>query len=166
MLHSYCPGKIGSGIVMSIKRQCSFLFAFASVLPLAAQVDHSSLNGTVTDVSGAFVQGARVEAVSSATGFRRQTTSSASGAYQLPGLAAGNYSITFSKVGFKSAELKDVDLTVGQPRTIDAQLEVGSIAEAIEVAAPLEAVNRTSAEVGGLIEAQQIKELPISGRNC
>ncbi len=150
---------------MSIQRQSSFLFALASVLPLAAQVDHSSLNGTVTDASGAFVQGARIEAVSSATGFRRQTTSSAAGAYQLPGLAAGNYSITFSKEGFKSAQFKDVDLAVGQPRTIDARLEVGSIAERVEVAAALETVNRTSAEVGGLIEAQQIKELPISGRN-
>src|SRR5215510_9892625 len=100
---------------MSFLRQLGFLFALVPVLPLAAQVDHSSLNGAVTDASGAFVQGARIEAVSSATGFRRQTTSSVAGAYQLPGLAAGNYSITFSKEGFKSAELKDVDLTVGQP---------------------------------------------------
>jgi hypothetical protein len=141
------------------------LFALALALPLAAQVDHSSLSGTVLDSSGAVVQGAKVESVSSATGFRRQTMTSSAGTYQIPALAIGAYTVTFSKIGFKSSEFKDVDLAVGQTRTLDARLEVGSISEAVEVAATLETVNRTSAEVGGLIEAEQIKEIPISGRN-
>ena len=58
-----------------------------------------------------------------------------------------------------------MDFSVGQSRTIDARLDVGSTTEAVEVTAPLEAVNRTSAEIGGLIEAEQIKEIPVSGRN-
>jgi hypothetical protein len=49
--------------------------------------------------------------------------------------------------------------------TLDARLAVGAVSEAIEVTAPLETLNRTSAEVGGLIEEKQIKEIPISGRN-
>ena len=54
-------------------------------LPLAAQVDHASLNGTVTDQSGATIENARVEVVSSATGFRRQVITGAAGTYEVPG---------------------------------------------------------------------------------
>ena len=134
-------------------------------LPLAAQVDHSSLNGTVTDASRSIVPGARVTAVSSATGFRRETTTNATGAYQMPVLAVGTYTVSISKEGFKAAEFKGVELAVGQSRTIDARLEVGSIVESVEVSSTVESLNRTSAEVGGLIEAEQIKEIPVSGRN-
>ena len=143
----------------------AFLFSSALTVPLAAQVDYASLNGTVLDPSRAVVQGARVVAVSSETGFRRETTTSAGGSYQMSGLAVGMYTITISRPGFRTAEFKNVELSVGQPRTIDARLQVGSVAESVEVTASLETLNRTSAEVGGLIEAEQIKEIPVSGRN-
>ena len=87
------------------------------------------------------------------------------GTYQIPGLSIGAYTVTASKAGFRSVEFKNVDLAVGQPRTIDIQMEVGTVAGAVEVNAALETINRTSAEVGGLIESAQIKEIPISGRN-
>src|SRR6185369_8795001 len=54
---------------------------------------------------------------------------------------------------------------VGQPRTLDARLEVGAISDAVQVTAALETLNRSSAEVGGLIETEEIKDIPISGRN-
>jgi hypothetical protein len=134
-------------------------------MPLMAQVDRASLNGVVTDASGAVVPGAKVETVSSGTGFQRQTTTGAGGTYQIPGLAIGKYSVAISKDGFKSVSFKDVDFTVGQSRTIDARLEIGSTTVSVEVTAPLEAVNRSSAEIGGLIESEQIKQIPVSGRN-
>jgi len=148
-----------------MKRLFAFLFLTGLALPLTAQVDYASLNGTVTDPTGAVVQGARIVAVSSATGFRRETTTSAAGTYQLTGLAVGVYAVTISRDGFMTVDFKQVELAVGQPRTIDARLHVGSVAESVEVTASLETLNRTSAEVGGLIEAEQIKEIPVSGRN-
>ena len=136
-----------------------------SVIPLLAQIDHASLNGTVIDSSRALIPGATVEVVSPATGLHRKVTTSTTGTYEIPGLAVGVYDVTISKEGFKSVDFKNVELFVGQPRTIDAQLDPGSIAEKVEVAATLETLNRTSAEVGGLIESEQIKEIPVSGRN-
>ena len=82
-------------------RNSSFLIFLLFTVPLAAQVDHASLNGTVTDASGAVIAGAKVEAVSSATGFRRQTVTSAAGTYEIPGLAIGAYTVTFSKDGLQ-----------------------------------------------------------------
>ncbi len=143
----------------------AFLFSIAFTVPMAAQVDYASLNGTVLDPSSAVVQGARVVAVSIDTGFRRETLTSAGGSYQISGLAVGMYTVTIARPGFRTAEFKNVELSVGQPRTIDAKLQVGAVAESVEVTAALETLNRTSAEVGGLIEAEQIKEIPVSGRN-
>ena len=141
------------------------LFALlALTLPLAAQVDRASLNGTVIDATGSLVSGAKVEAVSSTTGFRRTTLTSSAGTYQVPLLNVGAYTITISKQGFRTAEFKDVELTIGQ-RTIDAQLAVSAVSGTVQVTAVAEPINRTSAEVGGLIESEQIKEIPVSGRN-
>jgi hypothetical protein len=111
------------------------------------------------------IQAAKIVVVSTTTGFRRETTTGAAGTYQLPGLAVGSYTVTISHAGFRTAQFQDVELAVGQPRTIDARLEVGAVSEAVEVNAALESLNRSSAEVGGLIEAEQIKEIPVSGRN-
>ncbi len=148
-------------------RSVCLLLALAPViaLPLSAQVDHASLSGTVTDATGAFVQGAKVEVASSATGFRREALTGGAGTYQIPGLLIGTYRVIVSKAGFRSVEFQSVDLAVGQPRTLDAKLEVGTVNEAVEVSATLDTINRTSAEVGGLIESAQIRDIPVSGRN-
>jgi hypothetical protein len=140
-------------------------FLFALTLPLLAQVDHASLNGTVTDASHAVVPGATVEAVSSNTGLRRETTTGAAGSYQIPALPIGVYTVKIFKTGFRATEFADVELAVGQARTIDAQLSVGTMTEAVQVTAGSESMDRNSAEVGGLVEPEQIKEVPVSGRN-
>ncbi|HEX3878847.1 MAG TPA: carboxypeptidase regulatory-like domain-containing protein [Bryobacteraceae bacterium] len=134
-------------------------------LPAFAQVDRASLNGTVTDATGSAVPGAKVEAVSAATGLRRQTLSGAAGTYEIAGLPIGGYTVTVTKEGFKPLKVNEVNLAVAEPRTVDARLAVGLVTEAVEVAATTEALNRTSAEVGGLVEPEQIKDIPISGRN-
>src|SRR5215831_15723947 len=144
-------------------RKLALLFALS--LPLLAQVDHASLNGSVTDASQSAVPGAKVEAISTTTGLRRTTATGNSGTYQLAPLPIGTYTVTVSKTGFHAAEFKDVELTVGQARTLDVRLAVGAVAEAVQVIAAADAGNRSSPEVGGLIEAEQIKEIPVSGRN-
>jgi hypothetical protein len=147
------------------QRLWSFALLVSACLPLAAQVDHASLSGTVTDATGALVQGVKVETVSAGTGFRRQTITGTSGTYQIPGLPVGSYTVTFSKEGFKPDQFKGVELAVGQPRTIDAHLQVGAISDTVEVTAEVQTLNRTNAEVGGLVDAEQIKEIPVDGRN-
>jgi len=77
----------------------------------------------------------------------------------------GTYTLRISKAGFKPTEISQVDLQFGETRTIDAKLEVGGVAEVVEVTAAAETLNRTNAEVGGVIESAQIKEIPVSGRN-
>jgi outer membrane receptor protein involved in Fe transport len=110
------------------------------------------------------VAGAKVEVSSGATGFRAQALTGTAGTYQIPLVPVGTYTVAVSKTGFRTVEYKDIELTLGQ-RTIDARLAVSALTESVEVIAVSETINRTSAEVGGLIEAEQIKEIPVSGRN-
>jgi carboxypeptidase family protein/TonB-dependent receptor-like protein len=147
----------------------SLLSALAAVivlaLPVAAQVDQAAISGTITDAAGALLQGAKVDVLAPATGLHRETTTNPAGIYQFPALPIGNYKITISRDGFRSVEIPNVELSVGQPRTVDVRLEVGSISSTVQVTAAVETVNRSSAEIGGLIEREQIKAIPISGRN-
>ena len=124
------------------------LFAFAATA--LAQVDRATLNGTVTDGSGAVVQNVRIELDSPATGLHRETATNSKGTYQVPALPIGSYMIMMSKEGFKPQVLENVEFQVGQARTIDAGLQVGARVEAVEVTAQ-EALNRSSAEVGSLV---------------
>ena len=140
------------------------LFVFIS-LPAAAQVDRATLTGTVTDSTGALIQGAKVEAVSAGTALRRETVTGTNGTYQMPGLPIGSYTVTILKEGFGAVHYKDVELSVGQSRTLDARMEVGALEAQVEVVAAGAIVNLSSAEVGGVIESQQVRNIPLNGRN-
>ncbi len=129
------------------------------------QVDRATLSGVLTDPSGAQVSSATVTVESSATGFRRESTSSASGAYQLPGLPVGNYTVTVAREGFRTARIDNVTLTVGQTRTLDVQLSVGAVNSSIEVAAQATPLDQTNAEIGTVIAEQQIRNIPLNGRH-
>jgi hypothetical protein len=133
-------------------------------VPVMAQ-DRAAINGAVTDPSGAFIAGAPVELKSAATGLHRTALTNERGLYEIIPLPVGTYSITITKPGFKPTVVSDVDLEFGQTRTIDVTMEVGVTSETVAVTATAEALNRTNAEIGGVIESPQIKELPVSGRN-
>jgi hypothetical protein len=147
-------------------RSLTFLILFFAITSnLTAQVDRSAVSGTVTDATGAVVGSATVEAVDLATGFRRSVTTGESGTYQLTALPIGTYKINVSKEGFKSVAIDKVILSAGEERTIDARLDVGGITEQVQVVEAFEPLNRSSAEVGTVIDSAQIREIPVNGRS-
>ncbi|HEY7337876.1 MAG TPA: TonB-dependent receptor [Bryobacteraceae bacterium] len=144
--------------------QSRHLVFFLLSIPVLAQ-DRAAINGAVTDPAGALVPGASVELKSAATGFHRTTATNQAGLYEIAPLPVGSYSITITKMGFKPATINDIELQYAETRTIDARLVVGTTSETVEIEATAEALNRTNAEVSGVIESSQIKEIPVSGRN-
>jgi hypothetical protein len=140
------------------------IYAILVTLPLTAQ-DRAAISGSVMDPSGALVTGATVELQSPDTGLRRQSSTNNDGIYEFPSLPVGSYTVAITKGGFKPFVIHQVDLQYGQTRTLDARLEVGTTTETADVAATIEGLNRTNAEIGGVIEAPQIREIPIDGRN-
>jgi len=130
-----------------------------------AQVDRAGLSGTVTDPSGRILPQTHIIAVQTATGLRRETTSSSSGTYDIPELPVGVYTINFEHDGFKALTFVDVEEVIGRTRTLDATLQVSGRAERVEVSASSALIDRNTSAVTGLIEREQADELPLNGRD-
>jgi hypothetical protein len=130
-----------------------------------AQVDRAGLNGTVTDPSGRLLPLTRVTAVETATGLQRETVSSSSGAYDIPELPVGTYTIKFEHKGFESFTFLDVEEVIGRTRTLDVTLQVSGKDERVEVPASSALMDRNNSAVTGYIEREQADELPLNGRN-
>ena len=128
---------------MSIVRTLSYCIPLLYSFTVHAQTDRSALNGTVTDPSGAVIQGVVVTAISEETGLRRLTTTGAAGNYEIPALLVGRYQLKFTNEGFKPLLMDDIELTVGQARTVDARLQLGNLNDVVvEVKATAELLDR------------------------
>jgi hypothetical protein len=141
----------------------SFIFIF--VCCASAQSFRGSIQGTVTDNSGAAISGAQVKVFSPGTGLSRTITTNDQGAYVANELPLGSYNITIEKPGFRVTTLSGVPVSVGSPARADAKLETGTVQEVVEVTAEVPLVETTSNNSGGTINAATVAELPINGRD-
>jgi len=130
-----------------------------------AQVDRAVLEGTVTDPTGAVIRGASVQVLAVETGISQEQQTNSNGYYRFPGLAVGRYTVTATNPKFATKVIDEVILQVGQTRTLNIKLEVGAVAEKIEVKASGEPSNRSSAEASTVIGTDQISNLPNNGRD-
>jgi hypothetical protein len=143
---------------------CSF-FLLAALSSCFAQVDRAGLSGTVRDIAGRRLPGARIVAEQSSTGLRRETVSSTSGAYDVPELPIGLYRVTCSAPGFQQAVFDSVEQTVGHTHTLDITLAVGSVMQQIDVHGLTMQLDQTTATLGARTELEQVRSLPLNGRN-
>jgi hypothetical protein len=125
----------------------------------------TSLHGIVTDKSGATIGEAKISLSNAAQGFSRETSSNAAGEYDFSTLAPGTYVLTVEAAGFRKAEIKNLQLLVNSPGTSNVVLEIGSSAQTIEVSAEAERLNTSDASLGVAFDENQIKQLPMEGRN-
>lgn len=132
---------------------------------LCGQGNLATLNGTVTDPTGAVIAGATVIAEQEETGLRRQVTTSAAGTYVLAQLPIGTWRITVEAPGFRPVRFEKIVLQVGDTRTLDAQLEVATIRAEVEVRETPVPLERTTAALGTVIASQQVRDIPLNGRH-
>ncbi len=157
---------------MHVRTDCAspILFALLSLaLVLAwspsAAAQSPSLNGFVTDPSGAAVAGAQVTVRNVNTGAERATVSGRGGGYQVLALPVGDYEIIVKKPGFAQTIRTGIQLAVGQVAAANLRLSVGSVRQQVTVNANAAAVNLTTADVSGLVGEQQVSGLPLNGRS-
>jgi Carboxypeptidase regulatory-like domain len=125
-----------------------------------------SIQGTVTDKTGAVVQGAEVTLRNLATNTVRRTTTNSTGGYSVPNLEVGHYEIAIKKEGFKVYKLDNVDLTVGQTLGADASLDPGAVTEEVLVrASDLPPVDLETSQVSNLVDSRKILDLPLITRD-
>ncbi|MBV9301448.1 MAG: TonB-dependent receptor [Acidobacteriaceae bacterium] len=141
-----------------------FVAAILSVSPLWGQAE-TSLRGVITDPSGASVPIAQVTLANPATGLERHSSSNAKGEYEMLQLPPGTYRLTVEASGFKKYEVTDLQLQVNSPATVNAALQVGGTTETVEVTGEAALLNTVDASIGAVMTENQVKELPIEGRD-
>lgn len=129
------------------------------------QVGTTSVRGVVTDKSGAAIAGAKVTLSGAAQSLKREMPTNQAGEYEFLALPPGTYVLTVEMSNFRKFEQKNLQLLVNTPATVDAALEVGSTAEIIEVSAQALTLNTTDASLGAAFNENQVKQLPLEGRN-
>jgi len=142
------------------------LLSVSLATPAAAQILYGSLTGTVTDSSDAAVPNASVTITNKETGTARTATSNEVGSYSIPTVQAGVYSVRISKDGFRAAVQENVPIQVNSTSRVDMKLQVGQIAETVNVSAAAALLQTDRAEVKAEITAKQLTDLPVTnGRN-
>ncbi len=140
----------------------AFLVTTLSIL--AWSQTSSSVTGTLTDKSGASIATAKITAQNLDTQTTREALSDTSGNFTIPFLNPGRYRISAAKDGFRPV-FQEISLEVNQTARFDFQLEVGSVAESLEVRASNPLIESDTSSIGQVVEARQVAELPLNGRN-
>ena len=126
----------------------------------------TSLNGTVTDPSGAVVPGAHLTLVRIDTGAQREDISDAQGRYGFSQVAPGDYRLTAKAAGFSDVVVNKLQLLVNQPATVPVIFEkLGTTSTVVTIEAAATQVNTTDASLGNAVETHAITQLPFEARN-
>ena len=138
----------------------------SSVNPLFAQsVAVAEIDGHVTDPGGAAIVGAQVKVTGTEKHQVRATVTGAEGAYALPNLPVGSYVLEVNAAGFKSYIRSGIILQVAQHVEMNANLQLGSTSESVEVSADVNMVETKDSSISTVIDEKRMTELPLNGRN-
>jgi len=145
-----------------------FFVLFAALSALAihspAQIVSGTIAGTVTDPNGAVISNAKVIVHNDDTGVQRTLITSNAGTFTAAAIPIGDYTIAVEATGFGSYKRTGITLTVGQTLNLTLSVTITG-SETVTVRDVPAAVNLSSDQISGLVDARQVKELPLNGRS-
>jgi hypothetical protein len=124
----------------------------------------ASIEGQVTDQNGAVVRGAEVAAVSRELGLRRTAVTDDAGRFLIAALAVGAYRVEVMAPGFQTHVVESATLEVGKSFTLNVQLRVGDVSQAVTVTAEQDLTEQTTMAVGHVVGQRMVHETPLNGR--
>ena len=142
-----------------------FAAALAMTAAASAQEFRATVTGRVTDPNGLAVPGATVTVLNTQTGEVATGVTTREGAYSIPFLKPGVYSVTAELSGFRKAVRSNVPLEVGQTVALNFELQVGELTEEVTVTAESPLLETSRADRGMVIDNARITELPLNARN-
>ena len=145
-----------------------FVFSSISILSIRAfaqnAISTGSISGQVTDPSGAVVVGATVTARNVGAGVNLSTKTNGTGFYSFSSLSVGAYAISVSHNGFKTTNIDNVLVQVGQNTAGNVTLQVGNLTESVTITAEPPLIRTTESTVSTVVNENLIENLPLSGR--
>lgn len=153
-------GKIGfvqlTQLLVLLLSAPAFIFGQATIT--------GTIQGTVTDSSGAVVVGANITIRNLDTGVQNTTKSGGGGYYTVPYLPAGRYSVSAAQPGFKNELIPQVDVQVERTTRVDLTLSPGAVSETVTVSGEAPQVQSTTSDLNTEITEHQVNTLPVNGR--
>lgn len=152
---------------MRLFRLCCSIPTVVLLLSSSAigQVVTSTLYGTVADPNGAVIPGATITVLNVDRGSTVTRTTGDTGDVVFPALPVGEYVITIEAKGFKTLKRSGVSLSAGQESHLTFALEIGQLAEAIEVKGETQLINTANAEQRSNLESERVQDLPTTRRD-
>lgn len=144
---------------------CLCFLVLALVHPVQAQKSSGQINGTVFDQQGAALPDATITVTQIGTGLTREVHSNQDGNFSIPDLPAGLYRLAASHDGFKEAIVGNITVNVSTITRQDVTMEVGAVGEKVEIVASELNIESETGTVGGVVNGEQVRELPLNGRS-
>lgn len=133
--------------------------------PAVAQGGTATIEGIVTDPSGAAVANAMVNVTNTDTGFTQSVVTGTQGRFDVPQVPIGQYSVTITAPGFQTEVRSGITLTVGAQTALNIALKVGQAQQTVTVQGQVTQVENTQTSIDTLVEPTQMRELPLNGRD-
>ena len=135
---------------------------FFACYSLSAQTNNGGITGSILDSSGAAVADADIVATGVETHTLYKTTSTSTGAFRFSNLVLGTYNITATAKGFKTAQVTGVVVQIDTVASLDIALQPGEVKESMTVVADAPRIQTETSEIGTVVSAKEIVELPLS----
>lgn len=142
-----------------------FLLVLVGAVLSNAQDPRGSLVGRATDPSGAAIPGVDVRATNVATGVVASAKTNESGLYSIPFLIPGQYTLSAELSGFKRFVRENIQIRVSETVELNVPMEVGAVAETVEVHAETPLLETAGASLGLVIDQRRVTELPMIAGN-
>ncbi|HLH30636.1 MAG TPA: carboxypeptidase-like regulatory domain-containing protein, partial [Terriglobia bacterium] len=143
---------------------CAYVLVVFVCLPVFAQLNSGSINGGVTDPTGAVIPGVTVTVTDVERGVSRTLLTDEAGQYLAPSLTPGTYSVRGELAGFQTVERKNIVVGVGQGARVDLQLQAGAQNETVTVSESAPLIDTSNEVISNTVETAILSELPINGR--
>jgi Carboxypeptidase regulatory-like domain/TonB dependent receptor len=148
------------------RKICVIIFIVVFCLNGAGQITESTLRGKVTDSSGNVIVSSAIVAQSDATGQVSTTTTDENGSFVFASLPSGSYTVFVRVPGFKTYELKNLKLNVGQSSELNIKLEIGDLSANVTIGAE-DAIAQVSTEgrISDAFTRREVVDLPLPQRD-
>ncbi|HSE34060.1 MAG TPA: TonB-dependent receptor [Pyrinomonadaceae bacterium] len=150
---------------MNLRALAATLLLVLSASLIIAQTSTGEVNGTITDPNGSALPGAMVKLINQATKIETEVKTNDGGNFTIINVKPGSYVLRVEMRNFKGLQTAPFTVGVSETITQNLQLTLGEVSETVEVTAENEVVQRTTTELGTVINQRAVEDLPLNGRN-